>query len=184
MPGSYNQCPTASGVFGSRKCRGGAIDLVHWPESESHARPIESKWLRQPFSQCLVDKVLDRVLRYDVLYIFCRVQRRELPLHDRPSMDARRMDLEIVAPARFYVGPDRSDLIARMNEELGALVRSKIGDTLSMSLNALAFPPEFDRTPFSTGGRAAKMCNTAELTDGARRIRDAFGASRPVRPSR
>ena len=179
MPGYYNQCPAASGIFGPHKYKRRAVDLVHWSESESSGRLIELKWPRRA-SEVLVGQALDQILCYGVLYVFCRVHRRELSLDDRPLMDARCINLEIVAPARFYGDSDRSDSVAEMNECLDVLVRSKIGDALSIYLDVMAYPPDFDQIPFASGEQAKAACDRPDLTRDGRRIRDAFGSLSPV----
>lgn len=179
MTGYYNQCPAASGVFGPYKDRRSAVDLVHWSDADASAQLIELKWMSGEPGGALA-----QILRYGVLYVLCRVHREELPLDRRPLMDARRIALEVVAPQAYYAGSNFGAFVAHANSGLRALARAKIGEAFSMSLGAYAFPREFDRVPFATGGQAAAMCDTAELTDGARRIRDAFGALSPVWQSR
>ena len=179
MTGYYNQCPAASGIFGPYKDRRSAVDLVHWSGAAASARLIELKWMSGEPGGALA-----QILRYGVLYVLCRAHRKELPLDRRPLMDARRIALEVVAPQAYYAGSNLGAFVAYANSGLRALARAKIGETFSMSLGAYAFPRKFDRIPFATGGQAAAMCDTAELTDGARRVRDAFGALSPIWPSR
>ena len=60
-------------------------------------------------------------------------------------------------------------------------VASKTG-ALSMSLNALAFPEEFDQVPFKDGGDVELKCNPDKLTDAGQKVRDAFDNLAPAWP--
>jgi len=99
MAGWYNQCPVASGIVSSSSDRNSAVDLVHCSNSKREARFIELKWdSDNPLS------ALQQILQYGIAYIFCRVHRRELPLHYRSLMDAQQVTLEVVAPRGYYGG--------------------------------------------------------------------------------
>lgn len=175
MPEWFNQCPVASGIVGSRSNTKNAVDLVHWSESRGCARLVELKWKSNdpPYA-------LREILRYGVAYIFCRVHRRELPLAGRPLMDARHVALEVVAPRKFYVDYNEKDRFASVSKSLDQCARSKTDGKLSMSLNALAFPEEFNQVPFKNGQDVKEKCFTEELTDEGRRVRDAFAGLTPV----
>ena len=175
MPGYYNQCPIVSGIFGSHAGRRSAVDLVHWSEGERRARLIELKWVGRGESGDPAS-ALSQVLCYGVVYLFCRIHRRELPLRDRPIMDARQVALEVAAPPSFYAFDDGAAFIAEANGHLARLAESKTGGALSMSLTALSFPDEFQELPFSTGGEMLSACGRYDLTGKARQVRDAFAA--------
>lgn len=178
MPGYFNQCPVASGIFRSHGMRRSAVDLVHWSQSKRHTRLIELKWESDGPSTALA-----QILEYGMYYLFCRVHRKELPLHDRPLMRARHVALEVVAPQTYYCISNERKFIKETNEHLDNLVRSKTDEPLSMSLQALAFPEKFDRIPFRDGRDACLKCLADKLTDEARMVRDAFGALTPPWPS-
>ena len=49
-----------------------------------------------------------------------------------------------------------------------------------MSLNAFAFPEEFNQVPFKYGQDVKEKCDTFELSDEGRIVRDAFAGLTPV----
>ena len=97
-------------------------------------------------------------------------------------MEARSVELEVVAPRRFYSGHDDKDLFASVNNALGEFVHTKTEGKLSMSLSALAFPESFVEVPFEVGKDVKEKCTTEELTDEGRVVRDAFAGLTPVWP--
>ena len=181
MPWWFNQCPVASGIVRSSRNRKNAVDLVHWSEPSGCVRLIELKWKSNDPRYALRE-----ILRYGVAYIFCRVHRRELPLQGkyyRPLMDANNVALEVVAPHRFYENYNEKDLFASVSKSLDQCAQSKTGGTLSMSLNAFAFPEEFNQVPFKNGQDVKEKCFTEELTDEGRLVRDAFEGLTSVWPN-
>lgn len=207
MPRWYNQCPVASGIISSRSDRNSAVDLVECSESRKRVRFVELKW-----DSDTPHLALQQILRYGVAYIFCRVHRRELPLHYRSLMDARHVSLEVVAPRRFFEGVESVDrmsdisawldqfetaemsvtpimgceslelgkYISEESQSLDEFARMKTDGFLSMSLNALAFPEDFDRIPFSNGQEVRRKCDTLRLSEEGRMVRDAFAGLTPV----
>lgn len=178
MPGWFNQCPVASGIVGSHSNRKNAVDLVYWSESSKFARLVELKWKSNdpPYA-------LREILRYGIAYIFCRVHRRELPLQGkyfRPLMDVNEIALEVVAPYFFYDNYHEKDRFASVSRSLNQCALSKTDGKLTMSLNALAFPEEFNQVPFGNGQDVLENCFTDRLTDEGRRVRDAFAGLAPV----
>ena len=176
MPGWFNQCPVASGITDSSKSRQDSkaankksnVDLVHWDEANKHARLVELKWeSNDPLS------ALRQILRYGVGYLFCRVHKKELPLQGRPLIDARHVSLEVVTPRGFYNGYNEKDHFERICKDLDEFAGSKTGGTLSMSLDAFAFPDGF-QIPFKNGGEVKQKCNTPSLTPEGREIRATF----------
>ncbi len=170
MPGWFNQCPTASGIGDSARNRHSNVDLVHWDGKNKHARLIELKTgSDDPLS------ALRQVLGYGAVYIFCRTHKNELPLQGRPLMEARHISLEVVAPSFYYHGNyDLAGVVARMRQSLDKFdVGSRI-DGLTMSLNVLAFPANFNELPFKNGEEVRLKCDTDNLTREGRIIRDAF----------
>ena len=90
-------------------------------------------------------------------------------------MESRHVALEVVAPAPYYQSyNDLAQSLARMREFLGEFdVGSRI-DGLTMSLNTLAFPENFDQLPFENGEAVKQKCDTERLTIEGSKIRDAF----------
>ena len=176
MRGWFNQCPTASGITDSSRNRHSNVDLVHWDEIDKQARLVELKWESDdPLS------ALRQVLGYGAVYVFCRVHENSLPLQKRSLMKARHVSLEVAAPARYYQGcQDLAGTIARMRQSLDKFdVGSRI-DGLTMSLNALAFPADFNELPFKNGEEVRLKCDTDYLTREGKIIRDAFNGLTPV----
>ncbi len=53
---------------------------------------------------------------------------------------------------------------------------------MSISLDVLVFPEWFDRLPFANGEQVRAECDTAELTEAGRKVRDAFDGLASVYP--
>lgn len=166
MPCYFNQCPAASGIFGADSDKRTNVDLVRWSDSEKYANLIERKWESDD-----PHAALSQIVRYVMLYLFCRVHRSRLPLRDRPLMDARHVALGVVAPRAYYRDFDGEALLARAGARLAAFAGGKTGGALSMTLHACAFPAHL-RLPFRNGEEARLHCD--RLTHEARAIRDAF----------
>ncbi len=215
MPGWHNQCPVASGIVSSSSDRNSAVDLVKCSSSGKDVRLIELKWDSDtPVS------ALQQVLVYGIAYLFCRVHKRELPLHYRSLMNARHIALEVVAPRHYYggiryggirrgqlsadthawldqfetneldVSPkvdtaplDIEEFLAETNRSLNGLARAKTNGELTMSLNALAFPDEFDELPFGNGQEVRRKCGTRELSEEGKLVRNAFAGLAPAWPT-
>lgn len=176
MPGWFNQCPTASGIVSPSSDKRSNVDLTHWKEADGHARLIELKWESDSPSEAVW-----QVLRYGTAYVFCRMHRNRLPVY-HGVMNARDVALQVAAPARYYTDPDLRGCLSQAREHLRRFdVGSKI-EGLSMSLDALAFPDWFDELPFADGAEVRAECDTAELTETGRKIRDAFYGLASVHP--
>lgn len=176
MPGWFNQCPAASGIVDSAKDRKTSVDLVHWDPSKKRARLVELKWKSD--DPCYA---LREVLRYGTAYVFCRIHRDDLRLRDRPLMDACHVSLEVAAPACYYHRGDFAYTLDRMRNHLDAFdIGSRI-DGIEMSLDALAFPKDFDQVPFADGAETEQECNTTSLTLKGKNVRDAFEGLKPVK---
>lgn len=165
----FNQCPTASGIFHPTRDRRSAVDLVYWSASKRRASLMELKWRSDEPCDALL-----QVVRYGMIYLFCRVHRSALPLSNRPLMDADHIALGVVAPKAYYDGFDGKDLVVRTGARLDGFAKEKTDGNLSMSLHALAFPDWFSQLPFENGREAQLHCDRDDLTDEARTIRDAF----------
>ncbi len=178
MPLWFNQCPVAPGIVDPYDDNNRCVDLVYLAESSRIVRLVELKWMsNDPIS------ALAQILRYGVAYIFCRVHKDELPLEGRPLMDAHQVNLEVVAPLRFYGGYDERDRYASVSKSLHEFARFKTDGALSMSLRALAFPKEFEEVPFQNGQEVKEKCFTEELTTEGRKVRVAFERLTPVWPN-
>lgn len=176
MPGWFNQCPTASGICAPLNDKKTSVDLVHWDASNKQARLVELKWESNGPRYALRE-----ILRYGAAYVFCRIHRDDLRLRCRPLMDACHISLEVAAPARYYHQEDFAATLDRMQNHLDAFdIGSKI-DKLKMSLDALAFPKDFDRIPFANGAELKQKCNTTALTPKGEIVRDAFEGLKPAK---
>ena len=187
MPEWFNQCPVASGITDSSMSRQDSkavnkksnVDLVHWDEANKYARLVELKWESDN-----PPSAIRQILRYGAAYIFCLVHKGKLdfPAESLIEKDARHVSLEVVAPAKYYFGYNLQDGIARMCTSLNEFAGSKTGGTLSMSLNALAFPNEF-QIPFTNEKAVKQKCFTHQLTSEGQAVRDAFNNLAPVWPA-
>ena len=177
MPGWFNQCPTASGIGDSSRNRHSNIDLVHWSRSGMRARLVELKWDSDSPSEAV-----RQVLRYGAAYLFCRMHRNRLPVGRDSVIDASDISLQVAAPACYYTDSGLRDCLSRARENLTRFdIGSRI-DGLSMSLDVLAFPEWFDSLPFANGEEVRAECDTAELTEAGRKVRDAFDGLASVCP--
>ena len=167
MPDWFNQCPVASGITDSSKDRRRAIDLIHL--SEGKARLVELKWASNTPAYALFE-----VLEYGLAYLFALLNARELHLEQRRLMQVDQVALEVVAPSAFYEHETQSDLFANMNNAVGKFAAEKTGGALSMSLQALSFPAEFDRIPFDDGRAVIDRCRDGTLSDETSMVRNAF----------
>ena len=173
----FNQCPVAAGITDPYKDNKRAVDLVHWSESDRHVRLVELKWKSNTPLYALFE-----VLEYGLAYIFCRVHKRELPLQCPSLMNAHHVSLEVAAPLRFYSDYNEKDRFTQTSKSLDQFAASKTGGTLSMSLNALAFPKEFDLIPFNDGDDVKLKCDSRQLTAEGLKVRNAFNNLTPVWP--
>ena len=179
MPEWFNQCSVASGIGGSEKYKRSCSDLIHWSASRAFLRLVELKWERDKPRKTQSDhskpvEALRQVLRYGAAYIFCRLHRAELPLEGRSLMDARHIGLEVIAPAYYYRDSAIEKHLTQMREHLKKFETESRIPELSISLNALAFPDNFDAIPFANGGEVKKLCGGNDWTTQARRVREAF----------
>ena len=169
MPGWFNQCPTASGIGDSSRSKHSNVDLVHWRETDGHARLIELKWGSDSPSEAV-----QQILRYGASYAFCRMHRNKLPIRRGELMDARHVSLQVAAPALYCAEPSLPGCLSRARDGLKKFdIGSRI-EGLSMSLDVLAFPEGFDHLPFSNGAEVSAGCDRKELTETGRKIRDVF----------
>ncbi len=178
MHGWFNRCPVAAGITDPYSDNNRRVDLVHWCELCRCARLIELKWKSgDPLS------ALRQILRYGAAYIFCWVHKGKLTFPEKCLIEKniRHVSLEVVAPHRFYNGYDERVRFAQISKFLDEFADSKTGGTLSMSLNALAFPEEFE-IPFKNGEEVKDKCNTLQLTEEGQAICNAFHKLAPVWP--
>ena len=209
MPGWYNQCPVASGIVGSRSDKRSAVDLVHWSESSRCARLVEMKWDSDDppsaFWQVLkygVAYIFCRIHRRELpLQERSLMDARNIALEivaPRQYFDGNyKMNNKVDVKAwrnRWKTGEtDKSatidgdpveiaDLFAKTSQSLDEFARSKTGGMLSMSLNALAFPEDFNQVPFENGQDVRKKCDTLKLSSEGQMVRDAFAALTPAWP--
>ena len=174
MPGWFNQCPVASGIIRSHSDRRRAVDLVHL--SGDTARLIELKWASNTPVHALF-----QVLEYGLAYVFARLRMTELGLVDRPLIQVGHVGLEVVGPRAFFeVDPQSELLFVAIGRALSGFARERSSGAWSMSLEARAFPEEFDRVPFDDGGAVHAEFRTGTLTSRGRMVRDAFYRLEPV----
>lgn len=201
MPGWYNQCPVASGIAGSHSDRRSAVDLVHWSSATRIARLVELKWHGNgPFAaihQILnygVAFLLCRVHKRDLpLQDRCLMDAQHIALEvvapfgffEGDHRVSRTEDL-MAWLDQFRAGivenpvalegdqMEIEEYISETSRALNELAFSKTEGALTMSLNAFAFPQNFDRLPFNNGEDVQGSCSTRDLTAEAQIVRDAF----------
>ncbi|MCY3709371.1 MAG: hypothetical protein OXG26_10785 [Caldilineaceae bacterium] len=207
MPGWYNQCPVASGIVGSHSDRRSDVDLVNCSESRKNVRLVELKWgsdnpmsALQQILRYGVAYIFCRVHRQELpLHYRSLMDARQVSLevvapcqyyYGEHSV-SRRFDVYAWLD-RFGPGdPNRSsvvdsdrieiaDYLAKTSQSLDEFARSKTDGSLTMSLNGLAFPEEFNKIPFENGQDVRKKCSTKELSAEGRMVRDAFAGLTPV----
>ena len=71
---------------------------------------------------------------------------------------------------------EMGDYISGVSQSLDEFARLKTDGSLSMSLNAYAFPEDFSRIPFNSGQEVRLKCDSLALTEEGRMVRDAFAS--------
>ena len=174
MPGWFNQCSVASGIVSSYSDRRRAVDLVHL--SGDTARLIELKWCSDTPVHALF-----QVLEYGLAYVIARLRMADLGLVDQPLMQVGHVRLEVVGPRKFFRTDRQSELLfVGLGRALSGFARERSSGAWSMSVEARAFPEEFDRVPFPDGKAVNAESGTGTLTSRGRAVRDAFYRLEPV----
>lgn len=138
--------------------------------ADQTARLVELKW----HSDTPVSALFE-VLEYGLAYLLARIRRLEFDLGGQALMQDRvtEVRLEVVGPRAFYAVGHNPQLFKAIDKALRQLVAER-SDEISMSLDALAFPPWFDRVPFESGKEVKDKCATSVFTDEGRRVCEAF----------
>ena len=209
MSGWFNQCPVASGIVSSHSNRRTAVDLVRWSGSEKRARLVELKW-RSDTPQSAIWQVLKYGVAYlfcrvhkDNLPLDGRplMDARDVALevvapfqffqgnHMVLNRDELFSWLEEFDEEERNIGPganvssmEMAEYLAVTSQSLNELAQFKTNGALSMSLNALAMPAWFDHIPFENIQDANRKCNTNELSEEGRMVRNAFEELAPAWP--
>lgn len=211
MPGWYNQCPVASGIVGSHSDRRSDVDLVNCSESRRNVRLVELKWEsdnpRSALQQILrygVAYIFCRVHRRE-LHLRYRdlMDARQVSLevvaphhyyygdHSVPRgfdsyawLDQFGSEVPHISPVVDSDKMEIADYLAETSQSLDEFARSKTDGSLTMSLNALAFPEEFNEVLFENGQDVRKKCSAKkDLSDEGRMVRDAFARLTPAWPN-
>lgn len=208
MPGWYNQCPVASGIVNSRSDRNSAVDLVECSESRERVRFVELKWDSDtPLSA--IQQILRYGVAYIFCRVYSRelplhyrslMDARHVSLEVVAprgyflSVESIRSMTDTTAwldqfkperanemPAIEFESLELGEHITEQSRSLNEFARMKTDGLLSMSLNAFAFPEDFNRIPFSNGHEVRVKCDTLRLSEEGRMVRDAFAGLTPVR---
>ena len=111
-----NQVPTVSGLVDPDADRGRRIDLVHKSGTSAYEL-IELKVASDTPLYAAME-----ILKYAVLYVFCRQDRRVSRYIDRTRelLKAEKIHLRVLAPSIYYEKYDLSWLEARINSGLSS----------------------------------------------------------------
>lgn len=168
MPDWRNQIPTASGlVKPPASDKSTNLDLIKL--SGDVAKFIELKWDSNTPASAIF-----QVLNYGLIYLFCRVNAKELGYTCRDLMKLRHIDLEVVAPSKFYAGHDLSWLECKLCHAIKIFSLYKTRGELSMGFKILALPQDFDKFPFENEAKARDACKSDPPTQAAHRVCKAF----------
>ncbi len=209
MPGWYNQCPVASGIVSSDSDHRTAVDLVHWSRSDKSARLIELKWMSGT-PQSAIRQILKYGLAYLFCRVHKdHLPLNERPLMDARRVALEIVapikfypeNLRVLNRDELQLWLEGSDEAAHndsasvnisyeetaehlevTSHSLNQFAQLKTGGALSMSLSALAFPSWFDHIPFDVGQDVDRTCNSNELSEEGRIVRDAFERLTPAWP--
>lgn len=172
MPDWWNQIPTASGLVNPPASdKRAALDLIKL--SGGKAEFIELKWESKNDTP---ESATFQVLKYGLIYLFCRVNAEKFGYTCRDLMKLRHIDLEVVAPSKFYEGHDLSWLeceLCRAIRTFSDKKMQKTKDKLSMGFKILALPQDF-KLPFKNGAEAKAACKADPPTQAAHRVCKAF----------
>ena len=175
MPGWLNQVPVASGLIDDRSDKRAALDLVELKDET--ARFVELKWESDTPGFAAFE-----VLRYGLVYLFCRINAAEFDYTDRRLMRVGRVDLQVVAPTAFFEKHDLGWLERGLDLAVGGLSSQKTSGQLAMGFEFLAIPPDFE-FPFRDGAEVRAACEAEPPSEGARRVCDVFDNLSPVWPN-
>lgn len=162
----YNQVPVASGLIDERLDKRAALDLVQL--SDKVARFIELKWESDTPAYAAFE-----VLRYGLVYLFSRINAQEFGYSDKQLMRIDKIELQMVAPTAYFRNYNLGWLERYMNQAVADLACQKTSGRLVMGFQFLAIPDDF-RLPFGSGSEVRSVCESAEVSEGARHVRDAF----------
>ncbi len=172
LPGWLNQVPVASGLVDDRSDKRAALDLVELKDET--ARFVELKWESDTPAYAAIE-----VLRYGLVYLFCRINAAEFDYTDRRLMRVGRVDLQVVAPTAFFEKHDLGWFERGLDLAVGSLSSQKTSGQLAMGLEFLAIPPDFE-FPFRDGAEVRAACEAEPPSEGARRVCDVFDNLSPV----
>lgn len=175
LPGWLNQVPVASGLVDERSDKRAALDLVEL--KDNRVRFVELKWESDTPAFAAIE-----ILRYGLVYLFCRANAAEFDYSDRSLMRVGRVDLQVVAPTAFFEKHNLGWLERGLDHAVDELSSQKTSGQLAMGFEFLAIPPQFE-LPFHDGAEVKTACKAETPTEGARRVCDAFDNLSPVWPA-
>jgi hypothetical protein len=130
-----NQVPVASGVLDARSHRRAAIDLVHRFDPNSYELVELKVGSDTPLHAAL------EIIRYGMLWILSRRDKRALGYGSIPLLDAKSIRLRVLAPTRYYRGLELGYLADGLNRAV-SLVGEREADA-AMSFEFQDFPADF-----------------------------------------
>jgi hypothetical protein len=170
----WNQVPVASGFVDHLRDKRAALDLLQLRDGT--ARFVELKWQSDTSAFAAFE-----VLRYGLIYLFCRANAARFIYADRPLMGVSRVDLQVIAPTAFYERHDLGWLERGLNHAVHHLSRQKTANQLAMGFAFLAIAPDF-KLPFYDGKAVKAECATQPVSEAARRVCNLFDNLSPAWP--
>jgi hypothetical protein len=138
--GWFNQIPAASGLLIGVEEKHRNVDLGHFVAS-GHLELIELK--AGPHADTPM-KAAFEIVGYGLLYCFARAHRVQLALpRENRVLDARRVDLKVLAPREVYAGYRLKWLETSLDVGFKQFSRRQFPDVLEMSFCFEAFPDDF-----------------------------------------
>ena len=139
-PGWFNQIPAASGLLIGVEEKHRNVDLGHFV-APGHLELIELKAGQHADTPL---KAAFEITGYGLLYCFARAHRVQLALpRENRVLDARRVDLKILAPREVYAGYHLKWLGTSLDAGFQQFSRRRFTGALEMNFCFESFPDDF-----------------------------------------
>jgi hypothetical protein len=139
-PGWFNQIPTASGLLIDVEEKHRNVDLGHFV-APGHLELIELK--TGPRTDTPLRAAFE-IAGYGLLYCFARAHRVQLALpRENRILDARRVDLKVLAPCEVYTGYRLQWLGTSLDAGFQQFSRRRFTGALEMNFCFESFPDDF-----------------------------------------
>jgi hypothetical protein len=169
LPDWSNQIPAISGMVPGRQEKRAAVDLARL--NGDRLELIELKWK----SDTPVYAAFE-IMLYGLAYIFCRAH---LPYGASPTMKARAVSLQVLAPEEYFQKRDYRDIEAGLSRGFNAVLQHQVSPKLSGDFRFVQLPRGFD-LPFKRGAAVKAACGQKVLEPMAQALCQAVERSRPL----